>query len=270
MAEDQKRFVFLPGVEGVQHLKMSDLLLLKDAGFGDANLIASVRRLNRVYYNHLANTNEKEWPPIEVVHVQDTTQIKPNYGVMDMFVIIDGMHRYHAALKKRMFTIAAHMGSYANENEVVLAYLLANTKHGQPANDEARRAAAWMMYQKDYTLSPEDIAPLTGLSILQVSHSIENILMANQSELDEAPENETPEQREVRLFCGALQRFFTNQQDKLRRFVDASENEKEVGLIANELHEHYNSLKPRQQVQLAEALHAFIDIMEFISANKLV
>jgi len=270
MTEHPIKFVFLPGVEGTQHLKMGDLVLLKDAGIGDSKLIASVRKLNKSYYNHLANTDEKEWPPIEVVHIQDTTKIKTNYGVEEMYVIIDGMHRYYAALKKHMFTISAHVGSYANEKDVMLAYLLANTKHGQPANDEARRAAAYMMYEKDYTLAPEDIAPVTGLSVLQVSHSIEHSLTANDMELDEAPDDETTERREVRLLCASLKRFFTNQQDKLRRFIDAAENENEVSLVGNELRDHYNSLSPRNQVELAEALHTFIDIMEFVNANKLV
>lgn len=272
--QPQGKLVFLPGVEGVQHLKLGELVLLKDAGFGDADIVASVRKLNKTYIAHLANTNEKEWPPIEVVHIRDTSQVGLNYSTVESYIIIDGMHRYHAAIKKHLLTLAAHVGSYNNEDDVVIAYLLANTKHGQPANTDARREAALMMYERDYTLSPEDISEVTGLSPLQVKHVIEGTLKNDSDEtlslFSEVLDNETTEQREARLLCLGLQRFFTNQQDKLKRFIDAADHEKEVSLIANELHAHYKSLKDRQQVLLAEALHAIIDVTTFMDANGLI
>jgi len=255
----EKKLIFLPGVEGVQQISLSDLLSMSDAGILTAEEMNKIRKINRAHVNVLANSDETEWPPIQVAHVQMSGL---NLQVQDKYIVADGMHRWQASLKKKKKDISAHIGSYASVDDILLAFLTANTKHGQPASMRARLQASLVMIKRGDAAMPGDIARTVGVKPLQVFYAL------NRSETTEVKEDdgETPERREVRLFCSAVQRFYLHQQDLLSRLYSY---EDEVAVVGNEVHEYYKSLGPKQQVQLTDALYMLIDVSLFIGANKL-
>jgi len=256
----EKKLIFLPGIEGVQQISLSDLLSMSDAGILTAEEMNKIRKINRAHVNVLANSDETEWPPIEVAHIQMSGL---NLQVQDKYIVADGMHRWRASLKKEKKDIAAHIGSYTSVDDVILAFLTSNTKHGQPASMRARLLASMEMIKRDDPAMPGDIARAVGVKPLQVFYAL------NRSEITEVKEgdSETPERREVRLLCGAVERFYQHQQDLLSRFTGVYEDE--IAVVGNEIHDYYKSLGPKQQVQLTEALYMLIDVSSFIDANKL-
>jgi hypothetical protein len=197
-----------------------------------------------------------------VAHVQISGL---NLQVQDKYIVADGMHRWQASLKKKKKDIAAHIGSYTSVDDVILAFLTSNTKHGQPASMRARLQASLVMIKRGDTTMPGDIARAVGVKPLQVFYAL------NRSETTEVKEDdgETPERREVRLFCSALQRFYQHQQDLLSRFTGVNRYEDEIAVVGNEIHNYYKALGPKQQVQLTDALYMLIDVSSFIDANQL-
>lgn len=255
----ERKLTFLPGVEGVQYIPLSKLVPLKTIIPSE---LTNLRKLSQERVSRLVNSDESEWPPIEVAHIQT-----PGLNLMmeDIYIIVDGMHRHTSAQKKKMKAIASHVGSYANEDELLLAYLTANNRHGLPADKAMREAAANAMYGMDYDLTPEEISKRVGLSPLQVAHTLE----AGIKEIVvDTPENEAPEQKEVRLFLAALLRFYQNQQNTLKRFMDAVEYEKDIAAIDGEIRTYYASLKPRQQKFMDEVIDVLIDIAKFIESGR--
>jgi hypothetical protein len=61
----EKKLTFMPGVEGVQQISLSDLLSMSDAGILTAEDVNKIRKINKAHVNVLANSDENEWPPIE-------------------------------------------------------------------------------------------------------------------------------------------------------------------------------------------------------------
>jgi uncharacterized ParB-like nuclease family protein len=253
----------MPGVEGVQQISLSDLLSLSDAGILTAEEMDKIRKINKAHVNVLSNSDESEWPPIEVAHVQISGL---NLHVQDKYIAADGMHRWRAAIKKKKKDISAHIGSYASVDDVLLAFLTANTKHGQPASMRARLQASLVMIRRGDITMPGDIARTVGVKPLQIFYALNK-----ESETTEAKDGdaETPDRREVRLLCSAVERFYKHQQDLLSRFTGVYRYEDEVAIVGNEIHEYYQSLGQKQQVQLTDSLYTLIDVSLFVGANKL-
>lgn len=267
MTQTDTSVIFLPGIDAIQQIPLPKLVTIEQSGFTGGLSVDKLRRLNKTYVAQLALTDDSEWPPIEVCHIQDTSQVASNYGMIDNYVIIDGKHRYHAAIKKKRIDIAAHIGSYRNEEEVVIAYLAANIKHGQPANRNTRAMLAAAMYEMDNTLTPEEISLRVGLSVPAVVKILNSVNM-DIAEEDEGPENESPNQKEVRFLCNAIQRFYFHQQDILKRFIDIVDHEDDILAVVNELLEYNGTLTPRRSTKLYESLKVLGELFTLLKFGR--
>lgn len=249
----------LSGVEGLQMVNISKIITVEEAGLLESVPMSSIRPLNKSHVNNIAASNSDEWPPIELVHIRDTSKIAINYGVLDEYVLVDGLHRYHAAIKKSMSTIASYVRSYPDTDAIVGAYLLANVKHGLPANRKARLVSALWLYDQHEDMTIEEISSRVSLPVATIRRAIRSLLeVEDTSQVKTLYEIE--DLKQARLFVLSLARFM-KKQSELYRFQDMSDYEGDVSDTALDIQMFLQGVTPSKGKEYEKYIRTVSDIL---------
>ena len=186
-------------------IPLSFLIRLEDAGIRYAKEAAKLRPLNKSQVQRLVLSGGN-WPPIETVHLQEH----------DKYGVIDGLHRWEAAIRLELDHITARVGTYSSDEEIVEAVLMANLSHGIPANNQVRKMLAGILYEDG--MSIEEIANYVGLSERTVK------LFIRKSEEEETQSSDSARPTDLQRLIGYLRQFFKRRVSAPRLYENFDRN----------------------------------------------
>lgn len=253
----------LSGVDTVQQIHIAKIITIEEAGLLESIPMSSIRPLNKQHVNNIAASDSSEWPPIELAHIRDTSKVGINYGVVDEYILVDGLHRYHAAIKKNMSTIASNIGSYTTIDQIVGAYLLANVKHGLPANRSARLVSALWLYDQHEDMTIEQIAARVSLPVSVVQRAIAS-LEASEETARSNGKVEDSEGKQARLLIMSLARFVLKQSDLLQRYLETADYENDIINTSLEIQSFISSATPKKRKEYQQAVKIVSEILDTV------
>ena len=244
-----------------QVIPLSQLLTLEQAGF--EQWFYPVRDIDKKHVEHLAACHPSELPAI------DTVQVHLSDGNV-YHAVVDGNHRWEAAIARKETTIKGKAGTYKNENAVIDAAFQANLKHGMAASHATRTDYAIWLYYTDESEKPNlsAIARKAGLNQSTVSRAIKKIEQEDQ-EQGTSEEQEAPaEVDNTKKLVSALHHFYSQERTLRGMFGDGSQLV-DVNHRAKKIYKYLAALPKGKQnetatelISLYETLQAFVKMYQ--------
>ena len=122
------------------------------------NTARLVRPIDPEYVAQLVESDESEWPPLEVCIWDDSRWVKPTPEVE--YDVNTGNHRTSAARIKGLKKLRIVITEYKTDLDYMLAGIRTNARHGRNFSNEERKALALKL--KDQGLPSREIAKHLG------------------------------------------------------------------------------------------------------------
>ncbi len=214
-------------------LSLTDLLSLKDAQISGGAF--ATRPLNLAHVQQLKESDQAIWPAIQVTRCDAG------------FIVIDGNHRWEAALLKQAEFIQASCKSYADERAVIDAAFRANLTHGLKASITTRGDYAYWLHITFPSFPQEKIAERAGLTQGAVSKAIARRERALQ-QVQESPIDPREQRRMARRAVVRL----TKESERFFSEIAAFADDELAALLAESLKEPERTTLARLGQLLAE------------------
>lgn len=233
----------LPGNDTYEYLLIENLIDLDEAGFEDAAYV--MRAIDKEHADALASVPADELPAIQVVNVRIGECGDLRHAV------VDGRHRWSAAIARGDTTIKAIASTYPSEDYVIVAAFNANMKHGLKASKQTRTDFAVWLYLTDAEekLSMREIARMTNLNVSTVSRAIKKLAE------DEADSTRTPEAVPAKKLVTALRSFYKAERSFLGSLgLGKSDSQKAIDYRTNALYKYVASRPHEEQPAIVQEL----------------
>lgn len=236
--------ILLPGNDTYEYLLIENLMNLDEAGFEDAMYV--MREVDKEHVDALASVPADELPAIQVVNVRIGECGDLRHAV------VDGTHRWKAAIARGDTTIKAIASTYPSEDYVIVAAFNANMKHGLKASKQTRTDFAVWLYLTDAEekLSMREIARMTNLNVSTVSRAIKKLAE------DEADSTRTPDAPTKKLVT-ALRSFYKAERSFLGSLgIGKSNSQKAIEHRTDALYKYVASRPKSEHAEILQELSA--------------
>jgi predicted DNA-binding protein YlxM (UPF0122 family) len=245
----------LPGSNIEENVLLSDLIDLDEAGIEDGCM--PMRDVDSEHVSTLALLPASELPAIKTVKIHHNGMVK--------HVVIDGYHRWYAAVERKETTIRAIAGNYQSEYDIITAAFEANLKHGLKASKQTRTDYALWLYwnDTDNKLSMRAIARKVGLNESSVSRAIKRAEQESENEEERAAR---AEQDATKKLFNALHNFYGER--SLFSMLNGS-SQRNVQYRAKLLHAHIASQPKEKRGELVQEIASLNETLDaFLSMTN--